>query len=135
MSTLIGMPLLGRALRNLFSPPATRRYPVETRKPIAGSRGHVAVDLTSCEFCGNCAKRCAPGAITLDRENRTLTLERLRCIGCGVCTEVCSSKSLVMAGAPLGAFGSEEVAPDGSSPRGVLTARQAAPPAGPENVD
>jgi MinD superfamily P-loop ATPase len=95
----------------------------------------VAVDLTRCEFCGNCQKRCAPGAITLDREQRTLALERLRCIGCGVCTEVCASKSLTMADTPLGAFDREEVGPDGSSPRGVLTARQAAPPPGSESAE
>ena len=127
MKTLIGTPLVGRSLRNLLSRPATRRYPIDVRTPIAGGRGHVAIDLASCTFCGVCARRCVPVAISVDKEQRTLSLEHLRCIACGVCAEVCKTQSLTMVVGAMGAFPSEEAGPKGRSPRGIEMKRKPAP--------
>ncbi len=119
MKNMIGMPLVGRSLRNLFSRPATRRYPTEIRVPIVGSHGHIVIDLASCTFCGLCARRCAPVAIVVDRGQKTLSLEHLRCIACGVCTEVCKTKSLTMVAGAMGAYTKGEAGPTGTAPRGV----------------
>jgi formate hydrogenlyase subunit 6/NADH:ubiquinone oxidoreductase subunit I len=128
MKTLFGMPLGGRSLKNLLARPATRRYPTTVRAPFPGSRGHIVIDLSGCTFCGNCVKRCAPAALSMDRDQRTLTLEHLRCIACGVCAEVCTPHSLTMVTGALGALAAEKAGPEGSSPRGLQTERQAAPP-------
>jgi formate hydrogenlyase subunit 6/NADH:ubiquinone oxidoreductase subunit I len=78
----------------LFSKPATQQYPVEPRIPIAGSRGKLVLDKDTCVYCTACQKKCPTGAIVVDRPNKTLSIERLRCISCGYCVEICPKDSL-----------------------------------------
>jgi ech hydrogenase subunit F len=88
------LPMVRRSLRNLFSRPVTRRYPVEVRPRFAGARGSMKFDLANCVFCGLCARRCPAAAITVSREDKTFAMDQLRCIACGVCADVCNKKSL-----------------------------------------
>ena len=71
---------------------------VEHIGPAAGfaeqSRGRVEVDLSSCGFCGSCARRCPAGAVTVSRVEKTLTIARWRCFVCGVCAEICPRDSI-----------------------------------------
>ena len=41
-------------VRNLFSRPATRRYPYEIRHRSAGARGLIEIDIETCIFCSAC---------------------------------------------------------------------------------
>ena len=96
MANPLTLPMVRRSVRNLLARPATRRYPVEIRDPFAGARGRIQFDVSTCNYCMLCARRCPAAAITVSRENRTWAIEHLTCIACGVCVDVCARKSLSM---------------------------------------
>jgi formate hydrogenlyase subunit 6/NADH:ubiquinone oxidoreductase subunit I len=85
-------------LRNLFSRPATRRYPGHEKEPHRAprSRGHIAIDIDVCIFCGACAKRCPTDAIIVTKPVKEWNIDRLRCCSCNACVEVCPVKCLTM---------------------------------------
>ena len=86
----------GLVLKWLVRKPYTSRYPFEPRKPIPGSRGALDINLSSCTFCGICAKRCPTQAIEVDRLAKRWTIDRLRCITCNYCVENCPKKCLTL---------------------------------------
>ena len=52
-------------LGGLFKKPETLMYPVETKTPPAGLKGHVVNDVDRCILCGICqTSRRAPGPST-----------------------------------------------------------------------
>lgn len=83
-------------LANLFKKPATRLYPAVEPKFSAITRGHVDIDISLCIFCATCRKKCPTGAIQVDREAKIWEIERLKCITCGNCCEICPKKCLSM---------------------------------------
>ena len=86
--------MLGNVLKNLFSRPATRRYPHEKREPFAEARGHIRFLSDKCSFCGACARRCPAVAIVVNRAEKELTFEPFRCIICEACAEVCPRQAI-----------------------------------------
>ncbi len=86
--------LLGSVLKNLFSRPATRRYPYEKREPFADARGHIEFREDKCSFCGACARRCPAAAIVVSRQPKELTFDPFRCIICEACAEVCPRSAI-----------------------------------------
>jgi ech hydrogenase subunit F len=94
------LPMARQSLRNLFSRPATRRYPGVSRTPVTGARGALQFELTQCNFCERCAKRCPTEALCVSRELRTLAFDELLCISCGSCVEVCTKHSLLLTEQP-----------------------------------
>jgi formate hydrogenlyase subunit 6/NADH:ubiquinone oxidoreductase subunit I len=108
--------MVPRALRNLVSRPATRRYPTEIRPHFAATRGAIEFDVDSCVFCMLCARRCPAVAITCSREDRFWAIDQLTCIACGVCVEVCNKNSLSMSVASRRVHTRTEVSPDGRRP-------------------
>lgn len=88
--------LVKNIFQNLTRSPATRRYPFERRRPFAGTRGRLLIDIDACVFCGLCARRCPPTALTVSRQPQSWTLDPYRCILCGYCVEVCPKKCLSM---------------------------------------
>jgi dissimilatory sulfite reductase (desulfoviridin) alpha/beta subunit len=44
-----------------------------------------------CTFCGLCEAVCAPGAVTVKKEEQTLSFEEPLCIYCGKCVKSCPS--------------------------------------------
>ena len=50
----------------------------------------------SCVYCTLCAKKCPAEAITVDRANKTWSIDREKCTQCGICIEACPKKSLSM---------------------------------------
>ena len=88
--------MAGSTLANLFKKPATRLYPAVEPKFSAITRGHVALDVAQCVFCGICSKKCPTLAIQVNREDKTWEIERLKCIACGNCCEACPKHCLSM---------------------------------------
>ena len=81
----------GLVSKAAFSKPATRLAP---REPYAATRGHVTIQIGSCNFCTLCAKKCPTDAIEVDRAGRVWRIDRLRCIQCRACVDACTKKSL-----------------------------------------
>lgn len=90
------MPMLRNTVKNLFSRPATRRYPDEQPKLPPDLRGHIEFDMTKCIFCLMCSKRCPTEAIETDKENKTHRIHRNKCIACGTCVESCPVDAITM---------------------------------------
>ncbi|MEM0342716.1 MAG: CBS domain-containing protein [Thermoplasmata archaeon] len=90
------MSMVRNALKNLFSKPATRRYPAEPVVLPKGERGRVVYDMSKCIFCGLCEKRCPTNAITMDKANKRQSVSRAKCIACGVCVESCPTDAIEM---------------------------------------
>ena len=47
-----------------------------------------------CVFCGLCAKNCPEEAITVDRPNKSWTVDTDKCVLCGKCVSKCPKKCL-----------------------------------------
>jgi ech hydrogenase subunit F len=116
MPNPLKLPMAARALRNLLSRPATRRYPIEVREPFPGARGTLEFDVATCVFCGLCARRCPAAAITCSREDRYFAIEQLTCIACGVCVDVCNKDSLRLSLHRRPVHTRAEAGPDGRRP-------------------
>lgn len=86
----------GTVMGNFFSKPATTSYPFVPFEYKERTRGHIEANLDECIFCGLCAKRCPCGAITVNKEDKTWSIERFDCIQCGLCVEVCNKNCLSM---------------------------------------
>ena len=81
---------------SLFKKPETLLYPVQTKTPPAGLKGHVVNDVDRCILCGICMKRCPCDAITVDKPARTWSINRFRCVQCGSCVRECPKGCLTM---------------------------------------
>jgi formate hydrogenlyase subunit 6/NADH:ubiquinone oxidoreductase subunit I len=91
--------MLITVLKNLISPPVTRRYPFkDIREPVKGYRGKLCFDENSCIVCGACARLCPTGAIEVNRQSRQITYYPFKCIYCGACMDGCSKKSITQDG-------------------------------------
>lgn len=84
--------------RNLFHRPATRNYPAVVRAPYSGAKGHVAINIHDCIFCGMCMRKCPVGAIHVTRSETSWAIDRFRCVCCNACVEACPKKCLSMDG-------------------------------------
>jgi formate hydrogenlyase subunit 6/NADH:ubiquinone oxidoreductase subunit I len=116
MPNPLNLPMMGRSLRNLVSKPSTRRYPYEIRPRFEGARGTLEFDVTTCNYCMLCARRCPAAAITVSREDRVWAIEQLTCIACGVCVDVCAKNSLSMSVTSRKVHTMSEVGPQGQRP-------------------
>lgn len=90
------MKFTGTALKNLFSKPVTKNYPVIPREYPERTRGSIRNDIEQCIYCGMCQRKCPSGAITVDRTARTWTIERMGCVQCENCVNNCPKKCLYM---------------------------------------
>lgn len=89
-------PMARIALRNLFTRPATRRYPYVVREPFAASRGRITIAFDDCILCGACQRHCPANAIVVDRAAGSWWIDRFACVNCGECVVVCPKKCLFM---------------------------------------
>ncbi|MFA5928760.1 MAG: 4Fe-4S dicluster domain-containing protein [Candidatus Margulisiibacteriota bacterium] len=83
-------------IRSLCSKPATLMYPFVLRKYTANARGSISIKISDCIYCGICQKKCPTNAITVYRDNKAWEIDRLKCISCNCCVEVCPKKCLLM---------------------------------------
>ncbi len=86
--------MLPTIISNLFSGPATRKYPVVDRVPPDNARGHIEFDETKCAFCGNCARRCPAAAVEVKMKEKVLYFYPGRCIVCMICAETCPKTAI-----------------------------------------
>ncbi len=91
-----GFKLGKMTLGSLFKKPETILYPVETKTPPAGLKGHVVNGVENCILCGICEKRCPCSAIEVDKKGRTWSINRFRCVQCGSCVRECPKDCLTM---------------------------------------
>jgi ech hydrogenase subunit F len=82
------------ALKNVFSKPATRNYPFVKRASFDKQKGHIGIDIDACIFCGMCGRKCPVEALTVNRTERTWSIDRFKCVMCGACSESCPKKCL-----------------------------------------
>jgi len=82
-------------MRSLFRKPATLMYPVVPRDYPERTRGHIAIDIEACIFCGICSRKCPTDAIDVDRNAKTWTIRRMSCVQCSCCVEACPKKCLL----------------------------------------
>jgi formate hydrogenlyase subunit 6/NADH:ubiquinone oxidoreductase subunit I len=83
-------------LKNLFTGPATEPYPFVEKKFLSGTRGKVDIEIEKCIYCGICQRKCPTAAITVTKEPKTWAVNRMGCISCNACVEVCPKKCLVL---------------------------------------
>lgn len=50
----------------------------------------------NCIHCGLCAKKCPVGALTVDRETKTWSVNKNQCILCGACAENCKKDAITI---------------------------------------
>jgi len=65
------------------------------------SNFHAEVDITSCNGCGLCEKRCQVGAVRISEEKPPAEVDLNRCIGCGVCVPTCPKKAITLLKNPM----------------------------------
>ena len=81
--------------KNLFSKPATRRYPFkDIREPFPGYRGKIYFDTNKCDLCGDCARVCPAEAIEVDSANKQIKYYPFRCIYCATCVQTCLQQAI-----------------------------------------
>jgi len=90
------LPFAKTLFKSLGQKPSTHAYPYAPMPKDPLVRGHLAIDINECIFCGVCAKKCPARAITVTKEHREWEIERFQCILCGACTQACPKKCLMM---------------------------------------
>ena len=80
----------------LLKGPATEKYPLVPRSYCRGSRGSIKIEITDCIFCGMCQRKCPTEAIVVTKTERKWVIDRMRCVSCNACVEVCPKKCLYM---------------------------------------
>lgn len=88
--------MLKLVMKNLFTKPATRLYPVAKENTFDRTRGRIFFDQTDCIYCSICARKCPADAIKVDRATNTWELDTFRCVICSECVNVCPKKSITM---------------------------------------
>ena len=87
--------MLGNILKNVFSKPATRMYPMEKRETYKDVRGQIGIEVDNCIFCGICSKKCPSSAINVNKNEKSWEIDHYKCIICNVCKEVCPKKCIL----------------------------------------
>lgn len=83
-------------MSSLFQKQATIQYPLAPKVSDPLVRGHVAITIEDCIFCGMCARKCPTGAITVTKAEKEWAIERFQCVQCSCCADVCPKKCLYM---------------------------------------
>jgi len=75
---------------------AAMRASIPMKNGFIEAEGIVAdIDLTNCNQCNLCYKRCPYGAITIDEEKRPSVIKAL-CKGCGLCAADCPRECITI---------------------------------------
>lgn len=82
--------------KSIFHGPYTTQYPIKPKENFKNTRGSIDIDIDTCIFCSICQKRCPTDAIEVEKANALWRIDRLKCIQCGYCVDVCPKKCLIM---------------------------------------
>lgn len=69
--------------------PATDNSQNKSGDSPALTSGKIKNDMSKCILCGLCARKCPSNAITVDRNEKTWSINRDECVQCGACIEAC----------------------------------------------
>jgi len=89
-------PMFREVLSQLFTKPATGKYPFVKCIPAEGFRGKQVFDISLCVSCGLCSRDCPAKAIEMvevDGKKRPMFLLD-RCIFCYQCAESCPRNAI-----------------------------------------
>jgi formate hydrogenlyase subunit 6/NADH:ubiquinone oxidoreductase subunit I len=89
-------PMLKEVISQIFTMPATQKYPAVRPKVPEGLRGKQIFDINLCISCGLCASDCPAKAIEMvDVEGKKRPLFHLdRCVFCYQCAEGCPRNAI-----------------------------------------
>ena len=89
-------PMIKEALSQLFTKPATSKYPFVKAEVPEGFRGKQVFDITLCVSCGLCSRDCPAKAIEMvEVEGKRRPLFHLDlCIFCYQCAESCPRNAI-----------------------------------------
>ncbi|MGB8779160.1 MAG: 4Fe-4S binding protein [Candidatus Bathyarchaeia archaeon] len=89
-------PMLKEVIAQIFTKPATQKYPAVRPKIPEGFRGKQIFDINLCISCGLCASDCPAKAIEMvDVEGKKRPLFHLdRCVFCYQCAEGCPRNAI-----------------------------------------
>jgi formate hydrogenlyase subunit 6/NADH:ubiquinone oxidoreductase subunit I len=89
-------PMLKEVISQIFTTPATQKYPAVKPKVPEGLRGKQIFDIDLCISCGLCASDCPAKAIEMvDVEGKKRPLFHLdRCVFCYQCAEGCPRNAI-----------------------------------------
>ena len=93
-------PMIKELLSNLFTKPATSKYPFVKADVAEGFRGKQVYDISLCMSCGLCSRDCPAKAIEMvevDGKRRPLFHLDL-CIFCYQCAESCPRNAIKSSG-------------------------------------
>ncbi|HJJ89437.1 MAG TPA: 4Fe-4S binding protein [Methanocorpusculum sp.] len=91
------MKMLKTILKQITHKPVTTMFPAEPARNYSATRGHLVFDPSKCSSCAICMKRCPSQAIIVDRVAKMWTIDRFRCVICGLCVELCKFGGLSLA--------------------------------------
>lgn len=86
----------GMTFSSLFKKPDTLLYPLQTKAPYEGQKGHVVNDTEKCILCSKCQKVCPCNAILVNKAERRWEINPFRCVQCGNCIRNCPVSCLSM---------------------------------------
>ena len=87
--------ILSQAVKALFSPPFTTKFPAVPFEPVPQFRGRPRFDEAYCIGCGACAEVCPPKCIDVIDDLEAVPVRRRlvqhldACIWCGQCERYC----------------------------------------------
>ena len=76
--------------------PAPAEAEVPAAPPQPRDDGKPVQDPAKCVYCTLCARNCPAGALTVDRKEKTWTLDEDLCVACGTCQGACPKDAIVM---------------------------------------
>ena len=89
--------MLPTIIKNLFTRPATRRYPFfDIREPFPNARGKLWFDTNKCDFCADCTRVCPADAISVESERQEIHYDPFKCIYCATCVQTCLQRAITM---------------------------------------
>ena len=89
--------LIPHLLRTLLKKPATVSFPYGPLQLPNAYRGHVVVDVDSCQGCGLCVRDCPAAALEVQRlggQGIHILHYSDRCVGCGQCELACRFEAI-----------------------------------------